>query len=307
MPVITNTDEIANLNILIKEHLDDYLEGMGVELNFAAPDPGKLPTVTTLHLFLYLIHEDLELRHGDAPRYLPEKQSFEPRSANVRCLYLVTYWEPDSGVGNDSPYAEPDSDAVKILNRVTKALLSMRIHPALQHCVVRIIEPEALNSLGNFWQALGDKPKTIVNFSVTLPVSFEKSIRVAPMVASIDSQLTHGSNSWQLLLEHYLLNNLRQALPDNIDALDKLVVLVTRISEEHGDAVVKADIKVTGLAWKSVAVRLESLIAAWQGTTVTVSKVPIQMTRVEHAIIQVDEVNLPPAAQQLSSLTPKST
>ncbi|GEM77079.1 Pvc16 family protein [Vibrio sagamiensis] len=32
---------------------------------------------------------------------------------------------------------------------------------------------EELNSLGNFWQALGDKPRMVLNYSVTLPIELE--------------------------------------------------------------------------------------------------------------------------------------
>ena len=38
----------------------------------------------------------------------------------------------------------------------------------------RVMLPkEELNSLGNFWQALGDKPRMELNYSVTLPIELE--------------------------------------------------------------------------------------------------------------------------------------
>nr|WP_083932329.1 Pvc16 family protein [Vibrio sagamiensis] len=38
----------------------------------------------------------------------------------------------------------------------------------------RVMPPkEELNSLGNFWQALGDKPRMVLNYSVTLPIELE--------------------------------------------------------------------------------------------------------------------------------------
>ena len=38
----------------------------------------------------------------------------------------------------------------------------------------RVMPPkEELNSLGNFWQALGDKLRMVLNYSVTLPIELE--------------------------------------------------------------------------------------------------------------------------------------
>ncbi|WP_211445290.1 Pvc16 family protein [Collimonas humicola] len=300
MPVLTDNqseDEIATLNATIDEHIKNYLTGMSLDLSWDAPDPANPPADPILHLFLYLIHEDLELRHGDTPRYLPESRRFEPRRANVRCLYLVTYWEKDGsgGRGGGAPASAPDSQAVRVLNRVTKALLSMRTHPDLQHCSVRVIEPEALNSLGNFWQSLGDKPKTIINFAVTLPISFEKPTDVeVPIVYSNDVQLGQGSGSWEIQLEHYLLEGLRQALRDSsvpVNAMSKVVLQVTpvldasRVARENPPK--KANIQVTGVALASVKDLLAPLIETWQGSTVDLANESITLQEVQNTIIAI--------------------
>lgn len=297
MQVLTgdnNGFEIAALNSIINTYIREYLleldRALDIKLSWDAPDPANPPSEPTLHLFLYLIHEDLELRHGDTPRYLPQSRRFEPRRANVRCLYLVTYWEQEGSRGGGAPASEPDSQAVKVLNGVTKALLSMRFHPLLQHCSVRVIEPEALNSLGNFWQSLGDKPKTIINFSVTIPLSFETA-REAPIVTSSDLEIGQGSDSWEILLEHYLLEELRQALRDSsvpVNAMNKVVLQVTPILDESSVYLQQlAKIQVTGVASASVEAFLGPLIAAWRGETVTPGKEPIKMQEVRNTIIPI--------------------
>jgi len=266
---MANEDEIVALNVKIRDRLRQYLgDNSEIQLRFDAPDPASPPATPTVHLFLYLIHEDLALRHGEPTRYEPQHNRFQSRRANVRCLYLVTYWDPESGKGGDAPSAAPNSQTVIVLNRVIKALLSMRGHPDFTQFAVRTIEPEALNSLGNFWQALGNKPKTIVNFAVTLPVSYSEPEENVPLVASVQSRVTLSNVGWQQALEDALLQQLSVNLAGDSPLLNKVVLTANAWNGDtsgQDTQVIKADVQVAGLAWKEQAEQMAAIIQGWQG------------------------------------------
>ncbi|WP_167854248.1 Pvc16 family protein [Escherichia sp. E1130] len=266
-------DEIAQLNIRIEDHIRSFLqleEGKTVDIRFDPPDSTNPPSIPTLHLFLYLIHEDLALRHGERRRYLPKEQCFSPAEACVRCLYLATYWDSESSSSGYEPAAAADNQSVRYLNRVVKALLNMRINPDFAQFTVRTIEPEALNSLGNFWQALGNKPRAIINFSVTLPVEYASRAEPVTPIFDIRSTVVQNVAYWQLLLEQQLMAQLQVLVEPG--ALAGIVLKVNACVSENNERRYTEkcqDIRVlvSGLLLAHVAEVVESQIADWIGMT----------------------------------------
>lgn len=169
----------------------------GVAISFAAPDGQFAIKLPAIDVFLYDLRENLELRgNDDLLRYSPDGSSATRYAPPVRidASYLITAWP------GGSP-ADSASDEHRLLGAVMVALLRHRKLPgdllkgslANQRLPVPVamLQPGRLQSLGEFWQALGGKPKAALNYTVTLtvdafdpvtaPLVTEKDIRVGPM------------------------------------------------------------------------------------------------------------------------------
>jgi hypothetical protein len=165
------------LAALLRHELPPGLAGQ-VQISFATPDdqfPPQSVSLPAIDLFLYDIRENLELRSNES---IVERRSDGTATryrapARVDFSYLVTAWPSDS-------VPDPAEDEHRILGEVMQALLRHRTIPSelLQGELagqtpplpVSSLQPGRLQSLGEFWQALGGKPKAALNYSITLSV-----------------------------------------------------------------------------------------------------------------------------------------
>jgi Pvc16 N-terminal domain len=155
-----------------------------VEITFMTPDSDFPPATVqppAIDLFLYDVRENRELRtnewrmqpdaHGAATREAPP--------ARIDCSYLVTAWATS---GANAP-----ADEHRLLGEALRVLLR---HPTLpaEHLqgalagqqpplVATALEPLRLQSVGEFWQALGGRPRAAFSYTVTMSVA-----AVAPAV-----------------------------------------------------------------------------------------------------------------------------
>lgn len=184
---------IRDLDNSIKKLLE--LELLGVLSNvvivlFDTPDGSFNPSPGTVDLFLYDVRENRDLRSND---WLEQRQSNRvvTRKAppvRVDCSYLVTAWSGDVQ-GEHS-----------LLGEVMKVLLRHSTLPesVLQGSLVgqelplptSSLQPGRLQSWGEFWQALGGKPKAALNYTVTISVESPSQEEIPPVV---DSQITFQS------------------------------------------------------------------------------------------------------------------
>jgi hypothetical protein len=161
-----------------------------VSLSFIAPD-GEFPpaavTLPSINLFLYDIRENLELRDA---RWYVERQSDgttvkQRPPVRVDCSYLVTAW-PSEAAPN------PAADEHKLLGEVLKVLVR---HPVLPEVLLQgslahqepalpsiTIHQSHLQSWGDFWQAIGGKPKAALNYTVTIGVPVGEPIATEGIV-----------------------------------------------------------------------------------------------------------------------------
>jgi hypothetical protein len=282
--------DIAKLNDLIGKHVKQHIPD--IEVRFDEPDPAHPPASPTLHLFMYLIHEDLAIRQSSRNEYNPATGGFVAEDAYIRCLYLVTYWDNLSSGGADAPGAQPDSPTVRNLTAMLKSLLCMRNHGDFKAYMLRVIEPEALNSLGNFWQALGNKPRAIINFAVTLPVSTrhpDEQEPIVPPVQSFEQQLQHFDGTDLPELEAYLFAELRQAVgaPQAALALKKVVIEIRRLvaptrAETQPETV---SVLVAGVTFSELKATIENQVTSWQDKTFTLGNQTYRVEQVTHALI----------------------
>ncbi|HAU3143020.1 TPA: DUF4255 domain-containing protein [Salmonella enterica] len=143
-----------------------------VAIRFDLPDVNATQSDAAISVFLYDIREDLQLRTAESRGFNAGSGRLSPGWANVKCSYLITYWEstgPATDAGN--PNSQPDNQAIKVMSQVLAALINNRQLADIPGAYTQVIPPtENLNSLGNFWQALGNRPRLSLNYCVTVPI-----------------------------------------------------------------------------------------------------------------------------------------
>ena len=177
------------LEALLRQELPSYLASQ-IAISFAIPDnqfPPASVSLPAIDLFLYDMRENLSLRHSEwtVERHPDGTATKKRPQTRVDCSYLITAW-PSAGVPN------PAQDEHRLLGEVLKALMRHRIFPSavLQGSLKTQdppisavpLQPGYLQSLGEFWQALGGKPKAALNYTVTLSVEVSAPVELGPVV-----------------------------------------------------------------------------------------------------------------------------
>ena len=181
----------STLEVLLKRELPPPLVAQ-VTISFATPDsefPPPSVTLPAIDFFLYDIRENWELRTNE---WLTERtngtviQHGPP--VRVECSYLVTAWASKSA-------PDPAQDEHRLLGEVIRVLVRHRKLPAqvLQGGLqgqepplrTKVLQPTNLQSLGEFWQALGGKPKAAAHYSVTMSVPFTEPVDLGPPVTEV--------------------------------------------------------------------------------------------------------------------------
>lgn len=137
-------------------------------LHFEPPDADFTPAVPAVNLFLYDVRENRELRTNDWVLDRPGNgQVVQRRSPRrVDCSYLITAWAGD-----------PLSEHL-LLGRLVAALLRAPVitgdapqgELAGQQLPTNLLQPNLLQGIGEFWQAMGNKPRAAVHLTVTVAV-----------------------------------------------------------------------------------------------------------------------------------------
>ena len=172
-----------------------------VTISFDTPDEDFPPSGVTppaIDLFLYDVRENRELRSNEweVERESDGSLSRQRPPVRVDCSYLVTAWASDSS--NDRPH-----DEHLLLGDVMEVLLRHSTIPAevLQGSLVdqvpplptTTLQPGRLQSLGEFWQALGGKPKAALNYTVTISVKSGMAVIVGPPVTDKRLRFRQGT------------------------------------------------------------------------------------------------------------------
>ena len=188
------------LEELLKKELLPVI-GTSVSICFATPD-GEFPpssiTLPAVDLFLYDVRESHELRSNEwiVTRNSDGTASRKRPPVRVECSYMITAWPAES-----TP--NPPQDEHYMLGEVMKVLLRYPVLPEgiLQGSLknqepplpTMTLQPGYLQSLGEFWQALGGKPKAVLNYKVTIGVDVGKPVITGPPV--IDKRLKFKTGS----------------------------------------------------------------------------------------------------------------
>ena len=173
-----------------------------ITVSFAAPDDQFAVKLPAVDLFLYDLRENLELRSNDDEIERHDDGTatrFQP-PVRVVASYLITAWPGGAGGHSDS-----SEDEHKLLGAVMRALLRFRKLPreVLKGSLanqdlplpVSTLQPGRLQSLGEFWQALGGKPKAALNYTVTLSVDLNES-EDSRLVTEKEIRIRLGTEAW---------------------------------------------------------------------------------------------------------------
>ena len=171
-----------------------------MSISFAAPDnefPPASVTLPAVDLFLYDVRENLDLRNT---QWIVEQQSngtATRRRAPVRidCSYLITAWPSENST-------TPALDEHRLLSEVMRAFLR---HPVIPEQLLQgslrnqdpplpasTLQPGRLQSLAEFWQALGGKPKAALNYTVTVGLTVDAPVDTEVLVRDKELQLQPG-------------------------------------------------------------------------------------------------------------------
>lgn len=173
------------METLLKRELPPDLVSQ-VNISFATPDDTFPPAPLTLpavDLFLYDVRENRDLRTNEwvVDRRPDGITSKKRPPVRVECSYLVTAWASRNS-------NTPAEDEHRLLGEVMMVLLR---HPTIPPQVLQgslqnqehplpaiTLQPGRLQSLGEFWQALGGKPKAALNYTVTIGAEVHKAVKV---------------------------------------------------------------------------------------------------------------------------------
>jgi hypothetical protein len=159
-----------------------------VTISFATPNDQFPPTTVSLpavDLFLYDIRENRELRTGEwvIERRNNGQVAQQRPPVRIDCSYLITAW-PSEGSNT------PALDEHRLLGEVMKVLLRYPLIPeAVLQGMLRdqpymppaaTLQPGHLQNLGEFWQALGGKPKAALNYTVTVSLQVAAAEEIGP-------------------------------------------------------------------------------------------------------------------------------
>jgi hypothetical protein len=178
-----------SLQELLKQELPAGIASQ-VAISFAPPDdtfPPASVSLPAIDLFLYDIRENRELRNREweIERRSDGTGSRKRPPVRVDCSYLITAW-------SSAASSTPAYDEHMLLGEVLKVLLSYPVIPegTLQGSLSAqepplpavTIQPGQLQSMGEFWQALGGKPKAALNYTVTIGVEPFAPQETGPLV-----------------------------------------------------------------------------------------------------------------------------
>jgi hypothetical protein len=184
------------LKVLLELHLPRGVASQQYTISFETPDKEHIAP-SSLNLFLYDVRENLDLRQtiGGFERQGDGTATRKRPPARVDCSYLITAWPPEA-----KPAAPEEH---RMLGEVMKVLLRYPTLPVevLQGSLkgqepphrASSLRPGQLQSLGEFWQAMGGKPKAALNYTVTIAVPIDEVVETAPLVLGQSPAMVGGA------------------------------------------------------------------------------------------------------------------
>jgi hypothetical protein len=174
-----------------------------VTISFETPDDQFPPTGVSLpavDFFLYDVRENLELRSNEWSLQRDSNGSAQrqPPPVRIDCSYLITAWASE---GSNSPAREEHALLGEVMiallrfPKLPEDVLQERLRGQRLPLPTAVLQPGHLQSVGEFWQALGGKPKAALNYKITVavqPFAMEDVPLVIESSAAINPVATEG-------------------------------------------------------------------------------------------------------------------
>jgi hypothetical protein len=174
------------LSTFLKGHLPEALVD-SVSISFAAPDstfPPSAVSLPAINLFLYDIRENIDLRGKEWFLKQPNGGGKKFHPIQVECAYIITAW-----IGENIP--DPTMEEHRLLGETLKILLKHRAYPNWADegifsdgsaRVVRamVLQPDYIR-MGEFWQAMGGKPRVAIHYQVSLSIDVQGVAETYPV------------------------------------------------------------------------------------------------------------------------------
>jgi hypothetical protein len=176
------------LETLLKRGLPTGLVDQ-VSISFHTPNDQFPPTTVSLpavNLFLYDVRENRDLRVAEwTVEKLPNGTARQTRPpVRIDCSYLITAWPSEAST-------TPPYDEHRLLSEVMRVMLR---HPTLPAAVLQgslvdqgvapytvSLQSGHFQNLGEFWQALGGRPRAALNYTVTLSLKVHDPVDLGPV------------------------------------------------------------------------------------------------------------------------------
>ncbi|MCT8343448.1 DUF4255 domain-containing protein [Photorhabdus kleinii] len=272
--IIASDNIIIEVNKALNAILSQYLQipGSQIDIRFDLPEINSTQSEPTVSVFLYDIHEDLQLRTAEPRRYNPATSILLPGWVNINCNYLITYWDANKpSSDSSSPDSQPDNQAAQVMTRVLNALINNRQLTGIPGAYTRVIpQQENLNSLGNFWQALGNRPQLSLLYSITVPMKMKLKdiensvIPINQISASVDQKSSLDSAQINQALADKLYADLG-GTEDVRLALIK-VNLATQFTTENNDDQENKNVilEVSGMTSSTYSQKIKDNVSEWK-------------------------------------------
>ncbi|PHM66690.1 hypothetical protein Xsto_01019 [Xenorhabdus stockiae] len=267
---------IIEVNKSIKSVLERYLKNVSIifdlpELNVPHSDP-------VVSVFLYDIHEDLQLRSAESRVFKAASKTLLPGWINIKCNYLITYWGANEFKSDPySPESQPGNQAIQVMSQVLNALINNRKLPDISGSYAQIVPPkESLNSLGHFWQSLGNRPRLSLNYSVTIPVHLTDGLDNVPAVSNISTTLEQIApiSHERIIIElrKILITELQKSSVANNESQENISLAVSKINFSVVNEVmvpekpteIDLSLSVSGITYHKYLDEIEMIFNNWE-------------------------------------------
>lgn len=260
---------LVDVNKAMGTMLREYLN-QDVAIRFDLPDVDAAQSDAAISVFLYDIHEDLQLRTAESRGFNAGVGRLLPGWVNVKCNYLITYWE-STGPATDAsnPDSQPDNQAIQVMSQVLAALINNRQLADIPGAYTQVIPPkENLSSLGNFWQSLGNRPRLSLNYCVTVPISLSDKGEELTPVKSLSTTVEQKAPVSPRVITDALRERLMLAIGGGADA--RLAVThvnldASPVAAQGGSvAEIRVSLRVSGMTQTDYLAPMNAVFDEWE-------------------------------------------
>ncbi|CDL84687.1 DUF4255 domain-containing protein [Xenorhabdus szentirmaii] len=286
---------VIDANKAMKAILEKYLDKK-IAIRFDLPELDTVQSDAMVSVFLYDIHEDLQLRSTESRVFNAASGRLLPGWVNIQCNYLITYWESSKPATDpNSPDSQPDNQAIQVMSQVLKALINNRQLAGIPGAYTQVVPPkESLNSLGSFWQSLGNRPRLSLNYSVTIPISLTDEQNKTSPINTISSTVEQTTSLNQEMISHALRELLITELKiqpvaeleseENIRlALSKVGLLTMKETKPTDNSTeVLISLSVSGITHQKYLQDINKIFEHWLNANKIVTTIDNDVIRINH-------------------------